>query len=60
LAFIAAAMPVAIAGALPNRECSHGTRHALSGYGVEKTSRQPVAFAAIRRPLVARTAASSA
>lgn len=47
LAFIAAATPVATAGALPNNECSHGICHEVSGYGVENTSRQPVAFTAI-------------
>ena len=35
-------------------------RHELSGYGVENTSRQPVALAAIMRPSQARIAASSA
>ncbi len=59
-AFSAAAMPVATAGALPNSECSQAICHELSGYGVEKTSRQPVAFAAMTRPCAARTAASSA
>ncbi len=59
LTFSAAAMPVATAGALPNSECSHGSCHELSGYGVEKTSRQPVALAATSRPSVARIAASS-
>ena len=57
--FSAAATPVATAGALPNSEWIHGSCHALSGYGVVKTSRQPVALAAIRRPPAARIAASS-
>jgi hypothetical protein len=56
----AAAMPVPTAAALPNNEWSHGSCHELSGYGVENTSRQPVAFAAISWPLVARMAASTA
>ena len=55
----AAAIPDATAGALPNSECSQGSCQELSGYGVEKTSRQPVAFAAMSRPSVARIAASS-
>ena len=59
-AFSAAAIPVATAGALPNREWIHGSRQDDSGYGVEKTSRHPVALAAITRPPVARMAASSA
>jgi hypothetical protein len=46
--------------ALANSECSHATRHEDSGYGVEKTSRQPVALATISRPLTARIAASRA
>ena len=54
LACIAAAMPVATAGALPNSECIQGICHDVSGYGVENTSRQPVAFTAtslpVRRP----------
>ena len=50
--------PLATAGAFPNSECSHGSCQDDSGYGVEKTSRQPVAFAAISRPSVARIAAS--
>ena len=58
--FSAAAIPLATAGALPNSECSHGSCQDDSGYGVEKTSRQPVALAAISRPPVARIAASSA
>ena len=49
LAPSAAAMPVATAGALPNSEWIHGSCQDDSGYGVEKTSRQPVAFAATRR-----------
>ena len=47
-------------GALPNSEWIHGSCHDLSGNGVEKTSRQPVALAAISRPWLARIAASSA
>ena len=58
-AFSAAATPPATAGALANTECSHGSCHELSGYGVEKTSRQPVAFTATSCPLVARIAAST-
>ena len=57
---IAAATPVATAAALPNSECSHGNCHEVSGYGVVKTSRQPVALTAIRLLLVARIAASMA
>ena len=60
LTFSAAAMPVPTAAALPNSEWIHGNCHEVSGYGVENTSRQPVALAAIRRPWVARIAASSA
>ena len=56
----AAAIPLATAGAFPNSEWIHGSCQDDSGYGVEKTSRQPVAFAAISRPSVARIAASSA
>ncbi|EYR65143.1 hypothetical protein N866_13125 [Actinotalea ferrariae CF5-4] len=44
---------------MPNSECSHGTRQLVSGYGVEKTSRQPVALTVTIRPPVARMAASS-
>src|ERR1019366_10740830 len=58
--FIAAAIPVATAGALPNSECIHGTCQDDSGYGVENTSRQPVAFAAINCPLLSAIAASIA
>ena len=58
-AFSAAATPVATAGALPNSEWIHGSCHDDSGNGVEKTSRQPVALAAISLPPVARIAASS-
>src|SRR3990170_734441 len=47
LALSAAAIPVATAGALPNREWIHDTCHEVSGKGVENTSRQPVALAAI-------------
>ncbi len=57
---IAAATPVATAGALPNSEWIQGIRQEVSGNGVEKTSRHPVAFAAISWPLVARIAASRA
>ena len=60
LARRAAATPVATAGALPNSECIHGSCHEVSGYGVENTSRQPVAFTAMSWPSVARIAASSA
>ena len=55
----AAATPVATEAALANSECSHGNCHELSGYGVEKTSRHPVALTATSRPLVARYAVSS-
>ena len=48
----AAATPVATEAALANSECSHGSCHELSGYGVENTSRQPVALTATRRPSV--------
>ncbi len=41
-------------------EWIHGSCHDDSGYGVEKTSRQPVALAAISRRDVARIAASIA
>ena len=60
MAFSAAATPVATAGALPNSECSHGDLPGVSGYGVENTSRQPVALTAISLPSVARITASSA
>ena len=60
LTLIAAAMPVATAAVLPNSECIHGICHEVSGYGVENTSRQPVALAQISRPLVASMAASMA
>ena len=53
-----AATPVATAGALPNSECTHGNRHELSGYGVENTSRHPVAFTATILPSLAAIAAS--
>jgi hypothetical protein len=56
----AAAMPVPTAAALPNSEWIHGSCHDDSGTGVENTSRQPVALAAIRRLAVARIAASIA
>jgi hypothetical protein len=58
--FIAAAMPVPTAAALPNSEWIHGSCQLVSGYGVENTSRQPVALAAISWPWVARMAASTA
>ena len=54
----AALTPVATAGALPNRECSQGMRHDVSGKGVEKTSRQPVALTAMSWPSHERMAAS--
>ena len=60
LTFSAAAMPVPTAAALPNSEWIHGSCHDVSGYGVENTSRQPVALAAISWPCVARIAASTA
>ena len=56
----AAATPVATAGALPNSECNQAICHEVSGYGVENTSRQPVALTATSWPSVARMAASSA
>jgi hypothetical protein len=55
----AAAIPVLTAGALPKSEWIQGTCQELSGNGVENTSRQPVALAAIIRPSVARIAESS-
>jgi hypothetical protein len=58
-AFSAAATPVATAGAFPNSEWIQGSCHEDSGNGVEKTSRQPVALAAISSPRLARIAASS-
>jgi len=54
-----AAMPAATAGALPNSEWIQGSCQAVSGKGVEKTSRQPVALAATSRPPLARSAAST-
>ncbi len=51
---------VATAGALPNRECSQGICQEVSGKGVEKTSRHPVALTATSCPLVTRMAASRA
>ncbi len=60
LTFSAAAMPVPTAAALPNSEWIHGSCHEVSGYGVENTSRQPVALAAISWLPVARIAASTA
>ena len=57
---IAAATPEATAAALPNSEWIHGICHEVSGYGVENTSRQPVALTAISWLLVARIAASIA
>jgi hypothetical protein len=59
-AFSADATPVATEAALPNSECSHGTCHADSGYGVVKTSRQPVALTTTRSPLAASSAVSRA
>ena len=56
---MAAATPVATAGALAKRECNQGSCQADSGYGVVNTSRQPVAFTATILPAVARIAASS-
>ena len=58
LARIAAATPLATAGALPNNEWIQGSCQDDSGNGVEKTSRQPVALAATMLPCVARIAAS--
>ena len=55
---IAAATPVATEAAFAKSECSHGSCQADSGYGVVKTSRQPVAFTATSFPPVARIAAS--
>ena len=55
-----AATPEATAGALPNRECSQGICQEVSGYGVVKTSRQPVALTATSSPSVTRMAESSA
>ena len=60
LAFSAAATPAATAGALPNSEWTHGSCQELSGYGVEKTSRQPVALTVIILPSLARIAVSRA
>ena len=60
LALSAAAIPVETAGALPNSEWIHGSCHDVSGNGVENTSRQPVALAAISCPFDARIALSSA
>ncbi len=57
---IAAAIPEATAAALPKSEWIHGICHEVSGYGVENTSRQPVALAAITRLRVACIAASIA
>ena len=57
---IAAATPDATAAALPNSEWIHGICHEVSGYGVENTSRQPVALTAITWFFVARIAASIA
>ena len=59
-AFSAAATPEATAGAFPNSECSQAICQEVSGNGVEKTSRQPVALTAIIWPPVARYTASSA
>ena len=56
----AAATPEATAAALPNSEWIHGICHDVSGYGVENTSRQPVALTAISWLPVACIAASIA
>jgi hypothetical protein len=56
----AAATPEATAAALPKSEWIHGTCHEVSGYGVENTSRHPVAFTQISLLFVARIAASMA
>ena len=53
-------MPVATAAALPNSEWIQGICQEVSGYGVENTSRQPVALAAISWLPVASIAASIA
>lgn len=58
--FSAAAMPVPATAALPNSEWIQGNAHEVSGYGVENTSRQPVALAAMSWLPVARMAASTA
>ena len=50
LTLSAAAIPVATAGAFANSEWSQGSCHDDSGYGVENTSRQPVALAAMSLP----------
>ena len=55
---IAAATPEATAAALPNSEWIHGICHEVSGYGVENTSRQPVALTAITWLPAARIAAA--
>ena len=60
LTFIAAAIPVPIAAALPKSECIHGIVQDVSGYGVVNTSRHPVAFAAISLLLVSLIAVSMA
>ena len=57
---IAAATPDATAAALPNSEWIQGICQEVSGYGVEKTSRQPVALTAISWLSDARIAASIA
>ena len=59
LAFSAACTPVATAGAFANSECSHGSCQDVSGYGVENTSRQPVALTAITLPSAEASAAST-
>ena len=59
IARIAAKTPVATAAALPNNEVHPGICQLLSGYGVEKTSKQPVALTATRSPPLARMAASA-
>ena len=57
---MAAATPEATADALPNSEWIHGICQEVSGYGVENTSRQPVALTAMIWLPVARIAASIA
>ena len=54
LAFRAAEIPALTAATLPNRECIHGSRQAVCGYGVVNTSRHPVALAAMILPSAAR------
>ncbi len=59
LARNAAATPLATDAAFAKSEWNHATCHADSGYGVENTSRHPVAFTTISWRFVARIAASS-